>query len=98
MPWQASLEAGLTLINRLAVIFGRRLGNGSAGGPTFPAPEDIARGELSSMRTLGFSHHKGLAIPDLATFLVREPAKLENLSTLDDQAAYEMLFGLCGVG
>jgi 3-methyladenine DNA glycosylase/8-oxoguanine DNA glycosylase len=50
------------------------------------------------MRALGFSHHKGLAIPDLATFLVREPAKLENLSTLDDQAAYEMLFGLCGVG
>ncbi len=95
---QISLEAGLTLINRLVATFGRRPGDGSAGGPTFPAPEDIARGELSSMRALGFSHHKGLAILDLATFLVREPAKLENLSTLDDQAACEMLLGLRGVG
>ena len=95
---QISLEAGLALINRLAESLGRMPANTFANGPAFPGPEDIACGDLPSLRALGFSRSKGLAILDLATSLVRQPEKLENLSNLDDRAAYETLVGLRGVG
>lgn len=95
---QISLDAGLTLINRLAAAYGRTPESGSAVGPTFPAVEDIAQGELSSLRALGFSRHKGLAILDLATRLAGRQTNLDALSDLDDQGACEELVKLRGVG
>lgn len=92
---QVSLALGLTLLNRLALAFGRRPARG--GGWAFPAPEDLARVPPAALHRLGFSRAKAEAIVELAR-AVRAGRDLEGLRRLSDAAAMGRLLALRGIG
>ncbi len=86
---QVSLNLGITLLNRLA--------EGCSGGPTgeahpahpFPAPEAVLQLSESTLRNLGFSRNKGLALQGLAEDAARgdlEADRWEGLSNADLRA------------
>jgi DNA-3-methyladenine glycosylase II len=95
---QVSLEAGLTLLNRLAAACGGAPSSRAGSGNVFPRPRDLARTTLESLRALGFSRAKGLAIAEIASAVGRRDIRLDELEILDDDAACAKLDELRGVG
>lgn len=91
---QLSLTVGILLLNRLAQRFGTRVGTGYA----FPAPVDLARRRVDSLRALGYSRHKAQAVIDLARAVVKGEVDLDGLAGEDDAAAVKRLRDLRGVG
>jgi DNA-3-methyladenine glycosylase II len=68
---QLSLEVGLELLNRLAVLYGVKVRAGCGVHHAFPAPSDIAPAPPSRYRALGFSRQKARAAIDLARAITR---------------------------
>jgi DNA-3-methyladenine glycosylase II len=95
---QISLQAGLTLLNRLVAAYGQTPLLAAGGRRAFPRPKDLAVADLQSLRALGFSHNKSLAIIELASALTHRRVELEALSQLDDGSACNKLQELRGVG
>lgn len=95
---QLSLEAGLTLLNRLAAAYGRAPRSRRGAGNAFPRPRDLARCPIESLRTLGFSRSKGAAMIEIASAIGRQEIRLDQLSSLDDDALQLRLDQLRGVG
>lgn len=89
---QVSLEAGLSILNRLIGAYGQSP-NGSA--HAFPRPEDLAGADVPALQSLGYSRQKSLSILQLACTGVM---KVESLTDLDDAAACAELMELRGVG
>jgi DNA-3-methyladenine glycosylase II len=95
---QLSLEAGLTLLNRLATTCGPAFGVQGDGFYSFPAPGDVARLSPGRLRTIGFSHQKGSALLELARAITQRDLDLESLAQEEDQAITQQLRELRGVG
>lgn len=95
---QISLQAGLSLLNRLVEAYGRTPLGSVSEGKAFPRPQDLAPADVASLRALGFSNHKSRAIIELAGALAENRAELEGLTDLDDEAACNRLEELRGVG
>ncbi|MBV9287530.1 MAG: DNA-3-methyladenine glycosylase 2 family protein [Hyphomicrobiales bacterium] len=95
---QLSLEAGLILLNRLTDAYGQAPPPPPHAAKAFPRPGDLADVGLDSLRVLGFSRSKGLAIVTLASALTRNEVDLEALESLDDDAVLAKLDELRGVG
>jgi DNA-3-methyladenine glycosylase II len=93
---QLSLEAGLALLNRLVASYGQAPPSPPGGGKAFPRPRDLAAADLQSLRALGFSRAKGLALIETAS--AAEDIDLEGLGNLDDAALCAKLDDLRGVG
>ncbi len=87
---QLSMAVGVTLLNRLA----RAFGGGAPAAPAFPQPAHLAGLPVASLRALGFSTNKALALLSL----VREGDDLERLETLDNISARQHLLALRGIG
>lgn len=68
---QLSLEVGLELLNRLAMIGGTPLGTLPNASHAFPAPQQIARLSPEQIRAIGFSHQKARALIELSRAIVR---------------------------
>lgn len=94
---QLSLTAGLHVLNRFALRFGREGESGRI--HAFPEPRDLIGADPRDLRALGFSYHKARALLDLAALWDRDnsatPADFEKL---DDAAATARLSELRGVG
>jgi DNA-3-methyladenine glycosylase II len=90
---QISLQAGIAVLNRLAVEFGASVQ--SAHG--FPRPTDLAGRDPQRLRALGLSGQKSRALLGLAE-AVRNGEVLEALAGLDDTEALRRLMQLRGVG
>lgn len=95
---QLSLEAGLTVLNRLVAHSGARFSRNDQVLFAFPKPCDIARLTPGALRKLGFSRQKAAALLDLARILAADEDRLEALTSLDDGLAAERLMELKGIG
>ena len=93
---QLSIEVGLELLNRLARTYGVTSPDGSA--HAFPHPKALASSRVDSLKRLGFSRAKSLAIIELARGVAAGRLDLERLTGLDDDAAVAALCALRGVG
>ncbi len=95
---QLSLEAGLTLLNRLAASHGQTPPSRPDAAKAFPRPCDLSGATLQSLRAIGFNRNKGLAITEIATAAKRQDIDLSGLGNLDDASLCAKLDELRGVG
>jgi len=91
---QLSLEAGLTLLSRLAVRAGAQAGAIHA----FPDPTDVLALRRSALRTVGFSERKSDTILGLADAAAAGELDLGALEPLNDAAVIEALVQRPGIG
>jgi DNA-3-methyladenine glycosylase II len=95
---QLSLDVGLELLNRLAMLCGVKARAGPEVHYGFPGPRDIAPLSVSRLRALGFSRQKISAMTALARAITREHLDLEVLDSESDDVVRQQLSGLRGVG
>jgi DNA-3-methyladenine glycosylase II len=95
---QLSLEVGVELLNRLAIVCDVRRGNGASAHYAFPAPRDVAAGSAARYRGIGLSHQKVRALLTLARGLGNGDIDLDTLTLDTDGEARAKLLGLRGVG
>lgn len=91
---QLSIEAGLTLLNRLAATVGR---DGASPHP-FPAAEDVVELPPRRLRVAGFSERKVETVLGLARAAAAGELDFETLARLDDTAILETLERRRGIG
>lgn len=94
---QLSLEVGLELLNRLAVVCGVKPETGDAR-YAFPDPSDVARLRPARYRAIGFSRQKVLALLTLARAVERGEIDLEAFAPEPDAEVCARLSQLRGVG
>lgn len=94
---QLSLEVGLELLNRLAVVCGVKPETGDAR-YAFPEPSDVARLRPARYRAIGFSRQKVLALLTLARTVERGEIDLEAFAPEPDAEVCARLSQLRGVG
>jgi DNA-3-methyladenine glycosylase II len=95
---QLSLEAGLTLLNRLVAFYGEAASIDGALLHAFPGPQDLAYLEPKALRALGFSMRKAEAIIELSRAVVADRIDLESLEPLADEEIISRLTSLNGIG
>lgn len=95
---QLSLTVGIILLNRLTERYGAAAGGQGGGARAFPQPGDLAVARPATLRRLGFSGHKTLAILSLAKAVAAGRIDLERIGDLEDVAAVARLSELRGVG
>jgi DNA-3-methyladenine glycosylase II len=95
---QLSLEAGISLLNRLAESHGHPVSIDGSSLHAFPRPQDLARIEPKALRELGFSLRKAETIIALARAVVAGRIDLESLERLEDAEVLSRLTSLAGIG
>lgn len=95
---QLSLEAGLTLLNRLVATYGQAPHSLPRAGKAFPQPTSLAGETADTLRGLGFSHSKGAALIEIASVVARREIDLDELGELADDVLRSTLDRLRGVG
>jgi DNA-3-methyladenine glycosylase II len=95
---QLSLEVGLELLNRLAVVSNVKFGIGASAHYAFPGPRDVAGRPSASFRAIGFSHQKVRALLALARGMTSGAIDLDALALDSDSEAQAKLLKLHGVG
>jgi DNA-3-methyladenine glycosylase II len=95
---QLSLEAGLSLLNRLAGAHGRAVLTGRTSPCSFPGPHELARLEPEALRPLGFSLRKAATIVDLSRAVVDGRLDLGSLEHLADDEVLSVLTRFHGIG
>jgi DNA-3-methyladenine glycosylase II len=95
---QLSLEVGLELLNRLAILCADNAGGRSGLPDAFPTPDDVARLPAAALSAIGFSGQKTRAILDLAGAIASGSLDLESLAREEDATVRERLLELRGVG
>ncbi len=94
---QLSLEAGLTLLNRLSRTYGASL-PAAGSHHAFPEPEELAHVQPDAVRALGFSLRKATTIVAIADAAVEGRLDLESLATREDGQVVETLTQIPGIG
>jgi len=94
---QLSLEAGLTLLNRLSRTYGA---SSPAAGDHhgFPEPAELAHVQPGAVRALGFSLRKATTIVAIAAAALEGRLDLESLATCEDGQVVETLTRIPGIG
>lgn len=95
---QLSLEAGLSLLNRLAAVHGKTATTGRTSLHAFPGPQELAHLEPQALRDLGFSGRKAATIIDVSRSVVAGRLDLENLDRFDDDEVVSRLTSVGGIG
>jgi DNA-3-methyladenine glycosylase II len=95
---QLSLEAGLTLLNRLAAAYGETLSADRTSIHAFPRPHDLAALEPHALRRLGFSTRKATYIIEISRAVVAGNLDLDGLERLGDDEVVSRLTSLSGIG
>jgi DNA-3-methyladenine glycosylase II len=95
---QLSLHVGLTLLNRLADQAGVPFGSADETRHAFPRAQDVANCSMRTLRHLGFSTNKGIALKQLSKEVVTGHFDPESLTQLENEEAIERLLLLKGVG
>ncbi len=95
---QLSLEVGLELLNRLAMISSAKLGTRGDLRYAFPTAQEIASLPPEKYRAIGFSRQKVRALLDLARPIARQELELESIASEDDAVVRQRLLELRGVG
>ncbi|MBS0652384.1 MAG: DNA-3-methyladenine glycosylase 2 family protein [Verrucomicrobia bacterium] len=97
---QLSLEAGFSLINKLAMKYGRSFKEKEEVFFSFPEPNRIARCSIKDLTALGFSRHKSEALILIASVMANADKALneEFLQGLPNEEAVRLLCCLKGIG
>lgn len=95
---QVSLNVGITLLNRLAMNYGRTFQSENAISYAFPIPEDLSKLKPEDFRKFGFSCQKGRAIIELAQTILAGKTDFKQFMMLEDEDALNRLFQLRGIG
>lgn len=95
---QISLQAGLTLLNRLVAAFGKTADASGAEVRAFPTPGLLAVADPRLLQSIGFSHAKSVAIRKIAIAVAQGGISYAALEGLDDATARIKLDELRGVG
>jgi DNA-3-methyladenine glycosylase II len=95
---QLSLEAGLSLLNRLAEAYGLAMSVDGTSLHAFPRPQDLANLDQQALRELGFSLRKAATIIELSRASVAGRLDLEDLEHLADDEVVSRLTSLSGIG
>jgi DNA-3-methyladenine glycosylase II len=95
---QVTLNFGIQLLNRLAATYGVSITDGSATLHTLPRPEVLAEQTPESLRSLGFSQQKARAMIEIAQAHNAGQLRMQELISLDDEAAVNYLRRFRGVG
>jgi DNA-3-methyladenine glycosylase II len=95
---QLSLDAGLTLLNRLSRAYGVCSSAAGKRVCAFPGPAELAVAQPGSIRALGFSLRKATTIVAIAEAANGGRLRLESLVTRDDKHVVETLTQISGVG
>ena len=95
---QLSLEAGLSLLNRLSRRFGLPYGKNGRVLHAFARPEKLASARLQTLRALGFSRNKAFALKSLSRSILAGSFNPERLYLVSNQAAIEQLREIRGIG
>ena len=95
---QLSLEVGLELLNRLAVVSNVKFGIGASAHYAFPGPRDVAGRRPASVRAIGFSHQKVRALLALARGMDSGAIDLDALAHDNESEIQVKLLQLHGVG
>src|SRR5262249_41955355 len=95
---QLTLTVGIQLLNRLTQRWGLSITDGRTRAYAFPRPQDLATHRPDTLRALGFSYQKSLAIIGLGRALVRGKIDLEAQAHHPDSALIAMLRRLRGIG
>lgn len=95
---QLSLTVGIRLLNRLSQAFGLSLKTKEGTFYAFPRPEDLLDIDVEDLRGIGFSYQKGRYLLGLARSITDHQLNLDEVETLEDKAAIELLCRIKGVG
>jgi DNA-3-methyladenine glycosylase II len=95
---QLSLEAGLSLLNRLAAVHGKTATTGRTSLHAFPGPQELAELEPQALVDLGFSGRKAATIIEISRSVVAGQLDLESLDRVDDDEVIARLTSLGGIG
>jgi DNA-3-methyladenine glycosylase II len=95
---QLSLEAGLSLLNRLTDTYGQAASKDETLLHAFPRPDDLVGLESQALRKLGFSLRKGATIIELSRAVATGRLDLEGLDRLADDEVISRLTSLAGIG
>lgn len=95
---QVSLNIGITLLNRLAVNYGRTFQSENTMSYAFPTPKDLSKLTPEDFRKLGFSYQKGRAIIELAQATLAGKIDFERCTVLGDEEVLNQLLQLRGIG
>jgi len=95
---QLSLEAGLTLLNRLSAECGAYFDTPTGAAHAFPEPNDLAQMAPNALRAIGFSRQKARALLELARAITEQHLNLEQFAQEGDNAIGKHLLELRGVG
>lgn len=95
---QLSLEVGIELLDRLAIVCGPRVGSRRDARYGFPMPADVLRASAQEYRAIGFSRQKVRALLDLSSAVTRGDVALESFAESDETFARQQLLELRGVG
>lgn len=95
---QLSLEAGLTILNRLVERVGLPFGSGEQIRHAFPRPEEIGAVPTRSLRALGFNMNKTIALKTISQEIISGRLNLEILSGCTNGEVVFRLLELRGIG
>ena len=95
---QLSLTVGIMLLNRLSAACGMAYPHRGRMRHAFPRPEEIAVAAPETIRSLGFSRAKTLALIELARSISLKRLDLDSFSGFDNERAISRLEELRGVG
>jgi len=95
---QISLDAGITLLNRLAETYGPGLSDGEDTAHAFPRPEDVLDIPEEDFRKLGFSYQKARATKAAAYAIASGELQPEELEHASNEEALSKLQTIRGIG
>jgi len=95
---QVSLNVGITLLNRLAEVYGAAFSFRRASFHAFPSPHDLSRPTHEDLRRLGFSHRKGRYIVDISVAADKKGEDLQRLESITESEVVDYLSRIKGVG
>jgi DNA-3-methyladenine glycosylase II len=95
---QLSLEAGLSLLNRLAGAYGATASVDGIQLQALPGPQDLAGRTADGLARLGFSRRKAATIISISRAVTSGDLDLDELERIPDDAVVARLTELRGIG
>lgn len=95
---QVSLNVGIELLNRLAIHFGTSLNEKSTITFAFPMEQQLKNCNPIELKKLGYSLRKSEALIQLATALLANKSKFDDLGNYSNSEIVEALCHLKGIG
>lgn len=91
---QVSLDAGISLLNRLSDTYGLAFADGDNRTHAFPSPEDLLNVPEGDLKRLGFSYQKARTLKEVALGVVGDLEELELASNTEALARLQAIRGI----